>query len=258
MARIVAFGDSLTANETYLDVPDQSWIQQMARGLLPHGILDNFAEGGSVSGQGDHYVYQMNGVTLQTMGLLGQIQEYLSASYRGDVHVIWSGINDLVIGAQLDPFTTAAGVKVTATSLVTEFRETFIGEQLHTDDEYLRYVVSNYLAVNIDAAIGALREAGIQKIIVIGFYPLQVTGVGQRASVRKRALTATLLGNDALRSVCQSRNVVFVDLEDMDPTFIDEIHLDHKAQTEVLKRIYMAALTKDNLPDYYQTKAAMQ
>lgn len=240
-ASIAAFGDSLTASETYQGVTDLSWLDHIQEGPFYHTLHGNYAIGGSVSGQADHYVYEINGETLEAIGLLGQIRQYLEAGQLADTHVIFSGTNDLLIASRMDPFVSRSGNSVVATSLVEEFRSFYLGEAGRSGAEYTKYIVDNYLVANIGMAIDLLRSAGAVNIVLVGYMDFSNTPVANSNAGRQaRAKLAVDLANQAIRDLAAEKGVLLAELLDLQVGTIDEIHTNNETNLEISRRIRSA------------------
>lgn len=255
---IVAFGDSLTDPDTYNNVADEPWIIQVEDDVVfRHEIGVNLAEGGSVSGwkreiNGEEvfdHVYQMDGVTLAALGMLGQVNVYKQSnlhnnnlSNRDDVvFVIWTGTNDTVIAAQLDPFTTSDGVLVDSTQIVKDDRQWYFDNNPGaTDLHYAEFVIDNYTIKNIEAAITELESFG--EVVVVGPFNLGTTPLAIQRDRVPPATHASHYFQNQLMHALENSHGRFVSLIDLDVTTIDEIHLDHLAQGEVMERIVTVRL----------------
>lgn len=226
--KIAAFGDSFLALSP-------NCVEFLTQGMLGHTLKSNQAVGGSVSGGGEHYVYKVNGEVLPAKGLLGQLEDYHGWA---DVHVIWSGNNDLVCAAMLDPFTTDSGDEVECTELVTGFREGYL--QNHTKLDYAQWIVKNYLVANIRTAITSLIGRGHEKIIVIGYLNLAEAPIAHELDQMLRATMASGFANEQLKALCEEHNVVFVDPYSLEYSTIDEIHPDPDTHFSVLMEMLEA------------------
>lgn len=228
---IVAFGDSLTATETYSGTPDKPWIEHMQQGPFKLPVIGNYAVGGSVTGAANDNVYKMNGVELPATGLLGQIDQYQGD--QADTFVIWSGTNDLIIASQLDPFTTIGGMTVTATERVTQFRDEYL--PTHSPAQYAEFIIHEYTLPNIKRAIDKLRGRG--DIVLVNYFHLDFAAVAKSNPVIVRF--AVQLANIELRSLCRDEGVYLADVSNIPVTTIDEVHLDDAAQIQVMRQILM-------------------
>ena len=223
MAKVIVFGDSMSDPATYTGVPDKTWPRQMAERVFSHEVVGNYATGGAVSGAEDDYVYEIDGVTLEANGLLGQVSDYvlLSEFIEVDVFVIWIGTNDLVIASQLDPFTRPDGLVVTATKRVINDR---IALNL-SDEDYYKFIIDQYTVKNINEAAQTLSPFG--EVIVVGPFDL-----GKADVAAKKPALAT-----AASMYLHTQLAADVTLIDMSVTTVDAIHFDHAAQKEVLDMI---------------------
>ncbi len=248
---IIAFGDSLTDPDTYESVADEPWSIQIEDAIFAHEIGLNLATGGAVSGWKRHingnelydWVYQLDGVTLEALGMLGQINVYKQGSlfdiiqHRHDVvHVLWAGINDLVIASMLDPFTNSEGVTVDSTEIVKSDREWYF--QTHpnaSEHDYAQSVIDDYTVKNIEAGIAQFENFG--ETVVVGPFDLGETELARQRNRTRISSDNSHYLDEKLQAAVDNAGGRYVSLIDLEVTTIDEIHLDHAAQREVMERI---------------------
>lgn len=231
------FGDSLSADETYLAGPDQSWVQQIQQGPFASVLGHNHTRGGALSGKATHWGYKMDGIVLESKGVLGQIDA--ATIEAGSTNVVWVGTNDLILACHLDPFTTVGGMTVTATSAVTEFRDGYLAT--HSPLQYAHWIIDNYLMDNLGAAVIKIRSRGCE-VVLVNYFRLQDTRVAASNAPLVRA--AVDYANAALRTLCKDLGVYMADVSGITVTTVDEVHLDHAAQKQVLAGIRAAAVPK--------------
>lgn len=253
-ADVVVFGDSLSDPQTYSSPSNTSWVERLQ---TVYGISSiNYAKGGAGSGAANDNFYTVNSSTLFTKGALGQVSDYLNSSASSNCnsaargHVIWVGTNDMIIGAQLDPFsaTLAPGVTGTVgvTALIQNFRNAFL--PTHTNQEYYEAVINSYTVPNIGSAIDSLQGCGAKTIMVTGLFDLGHGNIDipDPATVAEKQLAthATKCLNRGLKNLVSSKNiqypstsVIYTDISSIVPVPFDEIHLDTTSQTEVLNKM---------------------
>ena len=232
MIRVAAFGDSLTDPNTYVDLPDRTWLQQMESSLFPVEVAANKASGGAVSGKAGDWVYSMDGAVLETPGMLGQVDEFIAEDIEADVHVIWVGTNDLVIASQLDPFTTVGGMRVEASQRVQDDRAALrLGKRAYAD-----FIVDNYTVPNIREAVAKLSPRG--EVVVIGPFCMEKTIVANQSS---RTRSICLYARRRLNNVLKNSPLpYYVDLSNIDVAAVDEVHLGQESQRQVMQKVYSA------------------
>lgn len=238
--KLTTFGDSFTAAATFSGQDFGPWIGMLQHGPFHHELKHNFASGGAVSGGATDYAYEIDGEILRTKGVLGQIEDYITDGVDSDSHVIMVGTNDILLSAQLDPFTTAAGNIVTASPLVTGFRAAYLPD--HTDIQYMEFIIHSYLAKNIKTGINKLQQAGAENIVVVGYFNLQDTPLLANASEEKanRVALASVEAMMAVKQVCLNQHVYFVDIFDVPLQPFDEVHPNGQTNFALMNRIRQA------------------
>lgn len=237
---LAIFGDSLAAEDGVYAGDQDNFVQLLRNSILPFHISANYAVGGSINGEAGDYVYVVNGVTLQAKGLLGQIDLFIANAPPTDAIIIWSGTNNLVIGAQLDPFIDENG-GVGVTPFVSDVRTELnaVGDPYG----YLSKVVF-FTMLNFEAAKNKLRAAyPTTPIIFIGALPIGRTPLAHYGNNDVTlAFNASADLEDAMENQIPAWDVNchYVSLEFMKVTCQDMIHLDTAGQRRVFEKLVTA------------------
>ena len=229
MGDMVVFGDSLSAEETYVE--HKSWVQLAQHGCYPFEPITlkaNYASGGA--GSGTEFFYKIDDVVLETPGLNTQVMNYKDAD-PSDRVFIWIGANDLVVATTLDPFTTVDAVTVTTSDEIQRDRDAL--EQGGLDDlQYATLIVDHYTIPNILKAIRVLQLRGVKDINLINLFDL-----GQAPVAANHSGFVTEIVNYYNAALALQAPVPIIDISYITPSFIDEIHLSTKSQIDILSRI---------------------
>ncbi len=236
--RLVFFGDSLLDTRGIYSGKESNIVQLLQNSILPF-IITNYAEGGSLTGGAEEYAYKINGEILKAKGLQGQVSDYL-AQYMvaPDAIIIWSGTNDSVIGAQLDPFETADG-QVTASELVVAQRILLdaVANPFVYINEVVKYIIQNYrfAASRLHARYPTAR---IIFITPLNLSLVPISDFGSKAEIRAAVMYKQLI-TAMKEEITPLPNCTIVDIVNIVHTIIDAIHLDTKAQTAVCMQLLL-------------------
>lgn len=252
MTYVIAFGDSLSSQDTLVPHGQANWYTQLPTGPFPHTPLHNRAEGGAVTGPDN--VYTWNGVEKHAPGIVQQVDAYIGSSYYmgAATHVIWPGTNDLVIACMLDPFQIIdpanpwAPINISVTPVVSDYRHVHFSVRGESVEDYVAAVVRDYTTVHLESAITALKAAGVpgRNIVVVGPWQLQKAPLVVQHTLAPAKIALAALGTELLRSavkdVARNHGVNLAHVDGITPTFVDPIHLDEGTHLHVRNAIVAA------------------